>query len=330
MSDAMKRLQARQSGNSVQKYNPLDALLPSPVVTSEETVVYLPAEKLIDFSGHTFRMRSEEDSYMLSLRESIQENGILTPLLVRPHRNLTGSYEIIAGHTRKTVGIRIGLTEFPCIVKRLSDEDAILQMGETNVQRPDWLPSEKVRTYKLHLDALKQKYENRIGRPRAGNSEKWELSSHFSEDANRLRDLAAQRWGISGRAFDLYLKLNDLDDGLLRMVDEESISLKAAYQLSFLSLSAQQQLLMLLHENPKCSISEAEARDIRIHAEQSEIWSKILGLDGEKEKKPRFWKLNVLAGAFPSTAKKYLADPELQALLAETVRNYAKMQESKT
>lgn len=220
--------------------------------------------KLHDFSGHTFKLRPDRDPYIISLKASIKKNGILEPLLVRPHPAIPGHYEIIAGHTRRHIGLEVGLVKLPCIVKQLSDDDAIIQMGESNVQRPDWLPSEKAKTYAVHLEATRRKTG-------VAQGQRTDLTSPTGSAKLRNDDEAAKTWGISGDSLRMYIKLNDLLPELLDLVDAGRVPVKAGYQLAFLQDEQQQLVLSVMQEHPKKKLPDSKAKELRQAAMDGEL-----------------------------------------------------------
>ncbi len=133
----------------------------------------------------------------------------------------------------------------------------------------------------------------------------------------KSRDFAAQKWGISGKAFETYVKLNDLIPPLLNMVDSEQIPVKAGYQLAFLPEERQKRLLDIL-EAQRVGINEKTARELR--DTEPEDWLSIIGV---KEAKEPTWKFTIPRAAISSQrAKVYLKDPALQELIAQTVNRY--------
>ncbi len=133
--------------------NGMSIILGGIPAVNQEQVQQLPVTALRPKSNHTFKVRTDSAHYA-ALVDSIRSSGIQTPLLVRRDPMQPGAYEIIAGHTRWTAAQELGLTTVPCIVAQLSDADADIMMAETNIQRPDWLPSERARTYKVWLEAV--------------------------------------------------------------------------------------------------------------------------------------------------------------------------------
>ena len=305
MSEAIERLKNRQGGTAQKSSAVLDAIM-NPKPAAQGDIIQIPGGKLHTFGGHTFRMRPIDDPYMRSLAESISDNGILEPLLVRPHPTIQGDYEIIAGHTRHYLGSTAGLVTFPCICRSMGDAEAVILMGESNVQRPDWLPSERALTYKAHLEAFRQM--RRKGKVEPG-----------STFEGKTRDLAAQRWGITGKAFELYVKMADLHDGLLRMVDDGRIKVKAGFQLAFITGGNQEYLYKLLAEHPSVKVGTDTASELR-YADKNEF-SRILGLEGAPHK-GKTWSVALPRDLLCDGANRYLADPELQRQLADVVNAF--------
>lgn len=318
MSDAMERLRARQQGK-FHDGGVLDSIMqPRPI--SQDDIIQIPGGKLHGFSAHTFLLRPSDDPYMLSLAESIRDNGILEPLLVRPHPTIFGAYEIVAGHTRHHLGTQVGLTTFPCIVRSMDDADAVIQMGESNLQRPGWLPSEKARTYKAHLEAIRQK--RRRVQPSCtheGFEHEVQPSCTF-EAGEKSRDLAAKRWGITGQALEMYIKLTDLHPTLLQMVDEGRIPVKAGFQLAFLPEGDQEALYTLLAGHPTVKVNEALAKELRCTAREG--FPRVLGLESVGIAKRPTWSVALPRDMLGADAKRYLADSELQGRIIAVVRDY--------
>lgn len=311
MNDAMERLKARQGQSGT---NILDAIMP-PVGGRRDDVTEIPADKLHGFANHTFRLRPMDDPYMLSLLDSIKTNGILEPLIVRPHPLLPGEYEIIAGHTRYFLGCIAAMSRFPCVVRDLDDADAVIQMGETNVQRPDWLPSEKAKTYKAHLDAIRQKRNSGDVAP----------GSPFVM-GEKSRDIAAKRWGITGKALEMYIRLNELEPELLKFVDEGRIPVKAGDHLAYLRREEQKLLCELMKEFPSVKVNVDAAVNLRlvdpVRQNPQNEFPRVLGLDGTRQAKTATWSIALPRELLPKEAKQYLGEPELQERLVRVVNAY--------
>ena len=124
-------------------------------------VIDLPAAEISDFPDHPFKVRMDEE--MEQMVESVKERGVLSPVLVRPMPD--GSYQMVSGHRRKRAAELVGLPTLPCIVRELTDDEAIIIMVDSNLQRERVLPSEKAFAYKLKLDAMNRQ----AGRPSKNN-----------------------------------------------------------------------------------------------------------------------------------------------------------------
>ncbi|MEA5142802.1 MAG: ParB/RepB/Spo0J family partition protein [Oscillibacter sp.] len=225
---------------------------------------------LHEFAGHTFKVQEDSPDF-LSLRESIKENGIKEPLLVRPHPTIPGEYEIIAGHRRYRAAKLTGLSTVPATIANMDDNAATRLMAESNIQRPGWLPSEKARTYKVHLEATQKSSGISQGQRTDLTSATWLQKLTTSEAAESVnRDIAAKKWGISGQMFSVYIKLNDLLPELLDMTDDGRIVVKAAYSLAFLPADQQQIVLAFLQSNNK-RVTDDTGKEIRAAGEAGEL-----------------------------------------------------------
>ena len=130
-----------------------------------ENVREIPLVEISDFPNHPFKVKADEK--MLEMADSVKEHGVLMPALVRPKPE--GGYEMVAGHRRKMASELAGKEDIPCLVRNLSDDEAILIMVDSNLQREEVLPSEKAFAYKMKLDAIKR----RAGRPTVENQRKY-------------------------------------------------------------------------------------------------------------------------------------------------------------
>lgn len=183
--------------------------------------INIPISRLHPFRGHPYQVR--DDAEMDALIESIQEQGILTPLIVRPLENTEDEYEIISGHRRLHAARKAGITEIPAFVYALDRDAAAIALVDSNLHREHILPSEKAFAYKLKMEALKHQ-----GRTSGQVGPK--LSSELvSEDE-------------SGRQVKRYIRLTHLIPELLALVDEGRISLTPAVELSFLPEEMQYEL----------------------------------------------------------------------------------------
>ena len=184
------------------------------------------------------------DPPMVDLIESVQKSGVLVPAIARPLPE--GGYQLISGHRRRYACELAGLDYMPTIISKLTDDEAIILLVDSNIQREDILPSERAKAYKLKMEALKRQ-GSRTDLTSPKNSAKFRSDDEIGENA-----------GISGDTVRNYISLNDLTPKLLQMVDEKKIALSPAYQLSHLTEEEQELLLDTIEsEQATPSLSQA-------------------------------------------------------------------------
>lgn len=210
-------------------------------VKSQETVCTVPISLIDDFAEHPFQVRDDED--MERLIQSIENNGVLTPVILRKNGE---RYELIAGHRRKHACLRLGISGIPAIVRELSRDEAVVEMVDSNLQREHILPSEKAFAYKMKMDAMKRK----AGRPKENVSP---LGTNLRTD-----EIIAEEAGESRNQVQRYIRLTELIPELLTMVDEEKIAFRPAVELSYLTRDEQTDLLETI-ESEDCTPSLAQA-----------------------------------------------------------------------
>ncbi|MEG2421354.1 MAG: ParB/RepB/Spo0J family partition protein, partial [Oscillospiraceae bacterium] len=218
MSDALDRLfnapklaASAAAPASVESETPLPVAPPTPPQTGLCT---LPDDLLTDFPDQPFKPYIGDKLDVL--RESVSANGIIEPLIVRPFGE-PGHYQIISGHNRRRAGRLIGYTEFPCVVRELSDDEATLQLVETNLRRrDDLLPSEKAKAYRLRMEVLNHQGERT---DLAGGSDFRQQKLAGGHDVPKSRDKIGAEVNISGRQVQRYIRLAYLIAPLLDLVD---------------------------------------------------------------------------------------------------------------
>ena len=202
----------------------------------------IPLTEIDDFPDHPFQVRMDED--MDQLVESVRTRGVITPITLRQKED--GRYEIVSGHRRKKACEIVGLETAPCEIKELTRDEAIILMVESNLQRSIILPSEKAKSYKMRLDAM-----NRQG-------ERNDLT--FSPLGKKLHsgELLAQEVPDSQTQIYRYIRLNELNDGLLNLTDEGRIGIRPAVELSYLKKEEQDALLETIsYEDATPSLAQA-------------------------------------------------------------------------
>ena len=188
-----------------------------------EKVITLSASLLEPCQGHPFRVASGEE--MEQLKESIREYGVLSPLLVRPRGD--GRYEIVSGHRRKAACEALGITELPVLVRDMTDDEAVILMVDSNIQREHILPSEKAFAYKMKMEAVKHQ-------GKAPTADSCGQLGHKSRDSLSETE--------SGRTGQRYIRLTHLIPSILQMVDEYQIAYNPAVEISYLTEEHQQML----------------------------------------------------------------------------------------
>ena len=197
-----------------------------------------------------------DDPSMMELVESVKQFGVLVPAIARPRED--GSYELIAGHRRQKACELAGLDSMPVIVMNLDDNDAIIQMVESNIQRENILPSERAKAYKLKMEALKrQGAHSDLTSPK--------ISAKFRSD-----DSVGDEAGVSGDTVRNYIALNNLIPELMEMVDEKRIALSPAYQIAALPKESQEQLLDTI-ESEQATPSLSQAQRLRKLSQAGEL-----------------------------------------------------------
>ena len=194
--------------------------------TTQEQIVEMDINLLRTFKDHPFKVTA--DYPLIQLKESIENCGILTPLLVRPLKD--GSYEIISGHRRKHAAQMLGLKTVPVIIRKMGYDDAIVTMVDANLQRDIILPSEKAFAYKMKLDAMKRQ----AGRPSQKNS--GQNDQNFGKVS---RDVLAEEVGESSKQIQRYIRLTELIPELLDMVDAKKLNFTIAVDISYIEKEIQ-------------------------------------------------------------------------------------------
>ena len=243
-------------------------------------VIDLPAAEISDFPNHPFKVRMDES--MTEMVSSVKERGVLSPVLVRPMPD--GSYQMVSGHRRKRAAELAELPTVPCIVRELTDDEAIIIMVDSNLQREQVLPSEKAFAYKMKLDAMKRQ----AGRPSKENGAT--VLPHFS--GKKSRQILAEQSGESHEQIRKYIRLTNLTPELLDMVDNSvlkekdkpQMALRPAVELSYLPENEQTALLEIM-ESEDCTPSHAQAIKIRDFSEKGKLNPDVI-LSIMQEEKP--------------------------------------------
>ena len=236
----------------------------------------LPLDKLKPFKEHPFKVMEDEE--MERLKESIRESGVLIPALARPTES---GYELISGHRRLAACRALGMSTIPVIVRNLTDEEAIITMVDSNLQREHILPSEKAFAYKMKYDALKRS----PGRPSKNSCQ---LGAKYRTDQEIANDASD-----SARQIQRFIRLTNLIPDILKLVDEGRIALTPAVELSYLN-NHEQEVLNEIMSCDEITPSLSQAQRLRKLSEDytltdtgiSQIMSEIKGNQKEYVRVP--------------------------------------------
>ena len=269
---------------------------------NQEYVKNISLFDITDFPNHPFKVRM--DAKMVETIESVREHGVLLPALVR--EKPTGGYEMISGHRRKMASELAGFENMPCIVRNLSDDEAVIVMVDSNLQREEILPSEKAFAYKMKLEAM-----NRQGK-------RTDLTSTPLVSKFRTNEILAQEAGESRETIRRYIRLTELIPEILEMVDEKKIAMRPAVELSYLP-KEEQEILYDTMESEACTPSHAQAIKIRKFSAKGRLNEDVLLsiMSEEKPNQVEQWKIpkNRLKKYFPSgTTQQKMEETIIKAL----------------
>ena len=270
--------------------------------------------KLHEFRDHPYQVLDNEE--MNSLIESVQQQGIMTPLIVRPLEGSTDEYEIISGHRRFRAAQKAGLTEVPAFIRPVSRDEAAIMVVDSNLHREHLLPSEKAFAYKLKAEAL-----NHQGKRNDLTSE--QLAPKLSTE------LIAEQEGTSKDTVKRYIRLTKLIPDILKMVDEQRIAFSVGVELSYLTEYEQQDLFEAVElEDKTPSLSQAIQMKKLSQAGKldSETISKVISEEKPNQREKISFQLDELSKYFP---KKYTPQDIYKRLLKLAQDDYRRRQRNR-
>lgn len=245
-------------------------------MTNKNTPKNISISKLFPFEGHPFKIQDNEE--MNALIESIQEQGILSPLIVRPKENTEDKYEIVSGHRRFRAAVKAGMKEVPSLIVPLDRDAAAIAVVDSNLHREHILPSEKGFAYKLKMEALSQQ------------GKRTDLTSGQlvpKSDDNRTTAQIGMDMGDSYKTVQRYIRLTNLIPPILDMVDEKRIAFTPAVELSYL-LPEEQTMLLSEIEYNDCTPNLSQAQRLKALSMQglftAERLSAIMGEEKANQK----------------------------------------------
>lgn len=243
----------QRSGQKI-KLTSVEELLGVP--SDKEAPVDVELAKIRSFRNHPFKV--VDDDKMLDLIGSIRDNGILTPVLIRPMEN--GMYEMISGHRRMHAASRLKMNKIPAIIREMSDDEAVLVMVDSNIQREELLPSEKAFAYKMKLESMKRQ------------GARSDLTSSHFETKLRSDSKLSQEIGESRAQIQRYIRLTELIPKLLDLVDKKRLSFTVGVDISYIDKEIQEWIYQYVFANGM--ITPQQVRTLRKALESGSMTQK--------------------------------------------------------
>lgn len=236
-----------------------------------DSVQDIPISQISDFPEHPFKVK--QDEAMLEMAESVRQYGVLVPGLVRQLED--GSYQMVSGHRRKLASELAGRDTIPCIVRDLTDDEAVIIMVDSNLQRERVLPSEKAFAYKMKLDAMRRQQGERTDLTCVPVGHKL--------DSKRSRELLADNSPDSNTQIQRYIRLTNLIPEILDMVDDGRIAFRPAVELSYLTVQEQGTLYDTMGRED-CTPSLAQAIKMKAFSRDEKLTDAVILSIMEEEK----------------------------------------------
>lgn len=282
---------------------------------AREQVLQIPLSELHPFKDHPFRV--VDDDRMIETVESVKEYGVLVPAIARPLED--GGYEIVAGHRRKRACELAGLYTMPVIVRDLDDDESVIIMVDSNLQRENILPSERAKAYQMKLEAIKRK----AGRPSRENSS--QVATNFRAD-----EVVGAEAGMSKDSVRRFIRLNNLELPLRDKVDSGELAFTPAVELSYLKPEEQQWLQTAL-EVTQQTPSLSQAQRIKKESKEGTLSEQGMIKIMSEEKKPLYDSVTLshdtLKKYFPKSYTAKQMEKVIIKLLDNWLRNRQRVQE---
>ncbi len=271
-------------------------------------VLDVPIGELFSFQNHPFKVIDDEK--MQQTVDSVRENGILVPIMVRNRKE--GGYEVISGHRRRHAAEIVGLEKVPVIIRNLTDDEAVIAMVDANLQREEILPSEKAFAFKMKMEAI-----SRVkGRPK----KEGQVVPNYQ--GMKTSEIVAEGTGESYKQIQRYIRLTELLPELLEMVDSKKIKFNPAVELSYLSPNEQYNLLEVIKADgvvPSLSQAQQIKRLSQEGACTKEAIHALLKVAGIKERNVVI-KHEVIMQYFSAET----SDAEIESLICRLLADYRK------
>lgn len=278
----------------------------------KEQVMDINVSELHPFQNHPFYVRDDES--MQTLCDSIREYGVLSPLLARP---IGEGYEIVSGHRRRAAAMKQGLDKLPVLVREMTDDEAVILMVDSNIQRENLLPSEKAYAYKMKMDAIKHQGKKTLSQV-ATKSMKQDSASVIGSQSGESRDVVFR-----------YIRLTYLAKPLLDLVDEGRISFSPGVELSYLTKLEQAELWDIV-KSEDCTPSLSQSVRLKKLSQKGELNSErifeIMSEEKANQKERVRIEVSQIRRYFP---KGYTSQQMEEKILQMLESNYKKRQRNK-
>ena len=258
------------------------------------------------FPNHPFKIL--DDDKMRDTMESIKQNGVLVPAIVRPKQN--GRYEIVSGHRRHYACMMAGIKEMPAIVRDMTDDEATIIMVDSNLQRETILPSEKAFAYKMKLEAIKHQGKRR------------DLTSAQVVPKLTAREKVANEAGVNRMEITRYIRLTELITELLDMVDEKTMSFHAGVELSYLPKEEQKQLYEIM-ERDECSPSLNQAQRLKKCSMENRLTKEVI-IEIMNEEKSMDMKVTLGGNKIKKYFPKDYTPKQMEQIILKLLDNWSK------
>ena len=269
--------------------------------SSLEKIENISIKDIDNFPNHPFKVIDNEE--LLQMVESIKDKGVIVPALVRPKED--GRYEMISGHRRKRASELAGLDKIPCIVRDLSDDEAIIAMVDSNMQREEILPSERAFAYKMKLDALNHQGKTSV-----------QVGQKFSREA--LSDES----GVSETQIHRYIRLTYLIPELLEKVDNKEIAFNPGVELSYLKEEEQYSLLDCIEYND-CTPSHAQTIIMKRLSQEGKLDTDKIDEILSQEKPNQIPKIRLNESRIRSVLPKSIGNDQIENFVVKAIEFYS-------
>ncbi len=276
---------------------------------SREKIIDIEIDKISDFPNHPFHVNV--DNEMEHLVESIKQNGVLVPALVRPDKNKEGFYEMIAGHRRRLASSLAEMSTLPCIIRNLTDDEAVIIMVDSNLQRENLLPSEKGFAYKMKLEAMKRQ------------GKRTDLTSTQLGRKLESAEILGIQNGESKNQIRRYIRLTYLIPELLQLVDDGRMKMTPAVEVSYIPENLQKMLFDAI-QSEDCTPSHDQTRRMRSMLAEDKLTGEVILAIMREQKPNQKEKITLQSERVKKYLPKDLPMQKREEYIVDALRYYAK------